>query len=30
MILGIFIGIFFMYAVIVFGAKVEDEEKEEK
>ena len=29
MILGLFLGIFFMYAVIVFGAKVEDEEKEE-
>lgn len=29
MILGLFLGIFFMYAVIVFGAKVEDEEEEE-
>ena len=26
LILGIFIGVFFMYAVLVFGTKVEDED----
>lgn len=26
MILGIFIGVFFMYAVLVFGSKIEDED----
>ena len=30
MILGIFIGVFFMYAVLVFGSKVEDENEEER
>ena len=28
LILGIFIGVFFMYAVLVFGTKVEDEDNE--
>lgn len=26
LIFGIFIGVFFMYATLVFGAKVEDED----
>ena len=29
LIFGIFIGVFFMYAVLVFGAKVEDEDDEQ-
>lgn len=28
LILGIFVGVFFMYAVLAFGAKVEDEDDE--
>ena len=28
LIFGIFIGVFFMYAVLAFGAKVEDEDDE--
>ena len=28
LILGIFLGVFFMYSVLVFGAKVEDEDDE--
>lgn len=29
LIFGIFIGVFFMYAVLVFGGKVEDEDDEQ-
>ena len=29
LILGIFVGVFFMYAVLAFGAKVEDEDDEQ-
>ena len=29
MILGIFIGVFFMYAVLVFGSKIEEDECED-
>ena len=28
MILGIFIGVFFMYAVLVFAGKIEDDEED--
>ncbi len=28
LIFGIFIGVFFMYAVLVFGSKVEDDEED--
>ena len=28
LILGIFLGVFFMYAVLAFGGKVEDEDDE--
>ena len=29
LILGIFVGVFFMYAVLAFGVKVDEEEEEE-
>ena len=30
LIFGIFIGVFFMYAVVVFGSNIEDEYEEDK
>ena len=30
LIFGIFVGVFFMYAVLVFGGKVEDEHEDDK